>query len=77
VVVGGLPELRRFAGTVGVADRPDDYPGLVRSAIAEDGPEKRADRVALAAENTWDHRVEEISGLVEEALVRSGRTVET
>jgi glycosyltransferase involved in cell wall biosynthesis len=77
VVVGGLPELRRFAGTIGVADGPQDYPGLVRSAIAEDGLEKRAARVAQAAENTWDHRVEEISGLVEQALVRSGRTAET
>ncbi len=76
VVVGGLPELDRFAGTIGVAGGPQDYPGLVREAIAEDGPEKRAARVALAAENTWDHRVEEISALVEEALARSGRTVE-
>jgi glycosyltransferase involved in cell wall biosynthesis len=77
VVVGGLPELARFAGTIGVAGGPGDYPGLVRAALAEDGPEKRAARVTLAAENTWDHRVEEISRLVEEALVRSGRTVET
>jgi len=72
VVVGGLPELRRFEGTIGVADEPQDYPGLVRRAIAEDGPDKRAERVALAAENTWDRRVEEISLLVEEALERRG-----
>lgn len=72
VVVGGLPELRRFEGTIGVAEGPQDYPGLVRRAIAEDGPDKRAERVALAAENTWDRRVEEISLLVEEALERRG-----
>ncbi|MCE5254971.1 MAG: glycosyltransferase [Actinomycetia bacterium] len=77
VVVGGLPELRRFAGIIGVAEGPRDYPGLVRTAIAEDGPQRRAARVSLAAENTWDHRVEEISGLVEEALARSERTGET
>ncbi len=76
VVVGGLPELRRFVGVIGVADGPSDYPRLVQRAIAEDGPDKRASRVSLAAENTWDHRVEEISGLVEEALIRSGRTIE-
>jgi len=76
VVVGGLPELRRFAGVIGIADRAEDYPGLVRAAISEDGPGKRADRVALAGKNSWDHRVEEISSLVEEALLRSGRTVE-
>jgi glycosyltransferase involved in cell wall biosynthesis len=75
VVVGGLPELRRFDGTIEVADGPQDYPGLVRRAIAGDGPEKRAERVALAAENTWDHRVEEISRLVAEALERQGKGV--
>lgn len=72
VVVGGLPELRRFEGTIGVADGPADYPDLVRQAIAEDGPDKRAERVSLAGENTWDRRVEEISVLVEEALERRG-----
>jgi glycosyltransferase involved in cell wall biosynthesis len=77
VVVGDLPELARFAGTIGIAAGPQDYPHLVRKAIAGDGPEKRAARVALAAENTWDRRVEEISALVEQALVRAGGTVET
>lgn len=75
VVVGGLPELRRFEGIIGVADGPQDYPALVRRAIAEDGAEKRAARVALAAENTWDHRANEISTLVEEALTRAGKMV--
>jgi len=75
VVVGGLPELRRFAGTIGVVGGPEDYPGLVRLAIAEDREEHRAARVALAAENTWDHRVAQISALVEEALTRSDKMV--
>jgi glycosyltransferase involved in cell wall biosynthesis len=75
VVVGGLPELRRFEGTIGVADELQDYPALVRRAIAEDGDEKRAARVALAADNTWDHRASEISALVEEALTRAGKMV--
>lgn len=73
VVAGYLPELERFAGMVGMADSPQDFAALVRTAMAEDGPEKRAARVALANENTWDVRVEEISALVEEALSRSGR----
>jgi glycosyltransferase involved in cell wall biosynthesis len=72
VVAGGLPELDRFSGIIEVAEKIQDYPGLVRAAIAEDGPEKRAARVALAAENTWDRRVEEISFLVDAALKRKG-----
>ncbi len=76
VVVGGLPELRRFDGIIGVAEGPQDYPGLVRRAIAGDSPDGRAERVGLAAENTWDHRVEKISLLVEEALALRGKGVE-
>jgi glycosyltransferase involved in cell wall biosynthesis len=76
VVAGGLPELADYADVIGVAASPSDYPGLVRDAITTDSAEKRAARVALAAENTWDTRVEQISGLVEEALDRVGRTVE-
>ena len=70
VVAGGLPELNRYAGTVLLADSAHDYPALVREAIDGDSEEKRAARGAVAAENSWDQRVEEISGLVEAALVR-------
>ena len=55
-----------------LAERPEDYPALVRQALAEDGQDKRAARVALAAKNTWDQRVERISQLVEDALTRKG-----
>jgi glycosyltransferase involved in cell wall biosynthesis len=75
VVAGGLPELARFAGMVGMADSPPDFPGLVRAAIDEDGPGKRAARVALAGRNTWDVRVEEISALVEGVLSRKGGAI--
>lgn len=72
VVAGGLPELEGFSGMIGLAERPEDYPALVRQALAEDGQDKRAARVALAAKNTWDQRVERISQLVEDALTRKG-----
>ena len=70
VVVGGLPELRRFSDTVGVANTSGDYPALVRLALAEEGVERRLARAAMAAGNSWDDRVEAISALVEEALAR-------
>jgi exopolysaccharide biosynthesis WecB/TagA/CpsF family protein len=70
VVVGGLPELLPYDGMIGVAETPGDYPELVRRAIAEDNSDARTARVALAAENTWDDRVEQISSLVERTLRR-------
>lgn len=72
VVVGGLPELLRFEGTIGVAGSAADYPEQVRRALAEDDAQKRSARIELASQNTWDHRVEEISELVEETLARVG-----
>jgi glycosyltransferase involved in cell wall biosynthesis len=72
VVAGGLPELARFQGIIGLPASATEYPREVRHALESDTPELRVSRVALAAENTWDHRVAEISRLVEEALLRVG-----
>jgi glycosyltransferase involved in cell wall biosynthesis len=74
VVAGALPELRRFPDRVTLAERPEDYPRLVRESLASDSPDARAARTAIAAQNSWDARVEEISGLVEETLRRKGIT---
>ncbi len=73
VIAGGLPELRRYPGMVWLAESAKDYPGLVRAAIVEDTAAKRAERVSLAAENSWDRRVADISALVEAALARNAQ----
>ncbi|MHB8868269.1 MAG: glycosyltransferase [Thermoleophilia bacterium] len=72
VVSAALPELSGFADTIHLAAGPADYPGLVARALAEDGPELCAARVALAARNTWEERVETISELVETMLAARG-----
>ena len=70
VIAGGLPELKRYTGMISLAEKLEDYPALVRAAIAEDSPEKRSARVALAAQNSWEDRIAEVSDLVENALRR-------
>jgi len=72
VVVSGLPELERYRGQIDIAAGPSDFPEVIRRVLAEDSPEKRAARVRLAEQNSWDHRVEAISDLVEAMLVRKG-----
>ncbi|MHB9148994.1 MAG: glycosyltransferase [Thermoleophilia bacterium] len=71
VVSAALPELAGFADEILLAQSPQEYPALVARALAEDTPGRRAARVALAERNTWDHRVETISGLVEDMLARA------
>ncbi len=74
VVSAALPELAPYVDMVALAARPEDYPALVSRALADlAGPgaaAARDRRTRLAADNTWDHRVEEISGLVEDMLER-------
>ncbi len=70
IVAAALPELAPFAEQVLLAAEPADYPELIREALVSDSPEARLARSALAAANSWDARVEEISGLVEAMLVR-------
>lgn len=72
VVSCDLPELAPYADCVGLATKAEDYPDLVRAAIASDSLESRRTRSILAGENTWESRVEEISDLVEEMLARKG-----
>lgn len=68
VVAAALPELERFRGVIRLAGAPQEYLQLVRDALAEDTAEHTQARVALAEKNTWEHRVEEISELVESML---------
>ncbi len=82
VVSAALPELAPYAGMVALAARPQDYPMLVSRALAElvgpDAAAARDERTQLAADNTWDHRVEAISDLVEDMLERrSSATIES
>ena len=76
VVSAALPELAPYADMVALAARPQDYPALVSRALADlAGPgaaAARDERTRLAADNTWDGRVEVISGLVEDMLERRG-----
>jgi glycosyltransferase involved in cell wall biosynthesis len=74
VVAAALPELVRFAGVISLAEDPQRYPALVREALAKDSPEARLARVAFAAGETWEARVERISALVEDMLARAHGT---
>ncbi len=71
VVAAALPELAPFAEIISLADECQRYPALVREALAGDSSKARAARVAFAANETWQARVEKISALVEDMLART------
>jgi len=72
VVGTPLPELAQFEPLVRLAGDVDGFVAAVEAALVEgDDPEAIAARLAVAAANTWDVRVERMVGLIEEALGRS------
>jgi glycosyltransferase involved in cell wall biosynthesis len=63
-----IPAVRPFRSHVHVADRPQDFPETVRAALADKEPEHRQARLELAAQNSWQARVEQLSDLIQTLL---------
>ena len=78
VVATALPELRAFAHIIRVADHYDHYVDQVRAALRDNGPQAIAARVAIARQNTWDQRVEDIYAAINRhpAMAAKGGRVE-
>ena len=72
VVATDLPEIRRFnerhGDVLAVAADADEFADRVRSAVADRQPDRASRRVAVARENSWSARLEEMSTLVESAI---------
>ncbi len=79
VVSTDIPAARRFADLVRIAQGRDRFIAEIEGALAEHDPAARGRRKAVAAENSWDHRVTRIESLLQEALARkaAGEHVQT
>lgn len=72
LVISDLPALREYYGRVAVARTSDEFVHACEAALAH--PEAgREERLALAAANTWEHRVERILVHVDRALAEKTR----
>ena len=80
VVATDLNEIRRFNGEHGdivrIAQSVDDYANAVSAAIAEKVPASvTARRIEVAESNSWERRLENMSGLIDRELdARAART---
>ncbi len=68
VVSINLPELQPYSHVVRTAVTHDEFVHQTRLALQDHTPEAIAARVAVARENTWDHRVEEIHRVLHQHL---------
>jgi len=70
VVSTDVPAARAFSEVVRIASDPAAFIEEIEAALAEDDPAAIARRKAVAAANTWEHRVARIEELLVEALER-------
>lgn len=68
VVATALPELRPFENVLWLAQSRDEFVEKVGPALAGSSTEAIEARLAVARANTWDHRVAEISQILETLL---------
>jgi glycosyltransferase involved in cell wall biosynthesis len=70
VVSTDVPTARGYGDLVRIADAPDDFVAQIAASAVETDPTLIERRKAIAAANTWEHRVTRIEELLAEALVR-------
>lgn len=63
-----LPAARQFGPHIHLADSPQDFAQAVRAALADTTPERRQARRDIAAQHTWEARVEQLSELIQDRL---------
>jgi hypothetical protein len=78
IVAVALPELEPYRHVLRIAETPDEFIRHIGEALPDNAPEVVEARVAVARENTWDHRVAEIYRALQHQLLikTSGDQVE-
>jgi glycosyltransferase involved in cell wall biosynthesis len=69
IVSTDVSAAREFSPYVHLAATPEDFPQAVRAALADATPERRQARRAIAAQHTWEKRVEQLSELIQAQLM--------
>jgi glycosyltransferase involved in cell wall biosynthesis len=72
VVSSRQPEAREFGDVVYLAATPADFVEQITRALADDGPERRQQRLAIAGQHSWDLRVDEMERVMRGLLETQG-----
>lgn len=68
VVTTALPELQPYSHVVRIAETHDEFIHQISEALHDNSPQAIEARVAVARENTWDHRIAEIYRVLQHHL---------
>lgn len=64
-----IPAAREFSQYVHLANSPQDFSQAVQAALADRTPERRQARRDVAAQHTWEARIEQLSDLIQSQLM--------
>jgi glycosyltransferase involved in cell wall biosynthesis len=64
-----IPAAREFIPYIHLAESPRDFSQAVRNALADTVPEHRQARRNIAAQHTWETRVEQLSDIIQAQLI--------
>jgi hypothetical protein len=67
-----IPHARPFASHIHLASTPEDFGQAVRDALADTDPQRWQERREIAAQETWEARVDKLSDIIVERLSAIG-----
>jgi glycosyltransferase involved in cell wall biosynthesis len=70
VVAVPAPEIERFSGLVRLAHGPEQFLHAIEDALSTDTEADRARRIEATSTMSWDARVNEVVGVIEERILR-------
>jgi glycosyltransferase involved in cell wall biosynthesis len=73
VVATGIPSLIDQKDIAYIAKDKYEFKELIERALKEDSDPKRKERAAVAAENTWEKRIESMAEVIEKNLISLGK----
>jgi glycosyltransferase involved in cell wall biosynthesis len=73
IVTTNFSVANQFKEVVRIADTQAEFLRYIEESLAEDGQDLFLKRRCIAAENTWDKRVEQLSNIVQSYLGRASR----
>jgi len=68
VVATRTKELEKYSGYIYLSANSEEFLQKLSIALKENHIQKASERIEIAKKNTWDVRVEEISGLIQETI---------
>lgn len=70
IVSSGLPEIEKFKDMVEIADSYEEFVNKIQDVLINDNQEKIRIRMEFVSQDSWPNRVEKISQIIEDSLLR-------